>query len=137
MRECGTCRRMLWSLAETVRVLGTLRARDSSADAERMVAAIAPRLKVRDDPRDERPGNDRRTQLRAAVRYCLQRPQLHFTVPIGLAVGASLSLANKGARLLEGQIDLGMCAVCALDFLLPFVAMNVVLLSVTRLVGRS
>jgi ABC-type methionine transport system permease subunit len=70
------------------------------------------------------------------VTYCLQRSQLRFTVPIGLLVGTALSLANKGAMLLQGQIDLQMCVVCALGYLLPFVAMNVVLLTATRLARR-
>lgn len=70
--------------------------------------------------------------LRAALRYCLQRSQLRFTVPIGLVLGTVLALVNKGAMLLEGDISVGMCAICALDFLLPFVAINVVLLAAAR-----
>ena len=140
MRVCIPCRRMLESLSHTVHVLSTLRVRDRSGHAERFVAGLAPRLSLDGDDGD---GDDlpsrrgRRSWLRAAVRYCLRRSQLRYTVPIGLFVGAALSLANQGGMLVQGHIDLAMCAVCALDFLLPFVAMNVVLLSVTRLLRRS
>jgi hypothetical protein len=130
VRECISCRRMLGSLSETVRALGTLCVRDPPGRAERIIAGLAPRLTGDGDGRG-------RSRLRAAVAYCLRRSQLRYTVPIGLFVGVALSLANKGAMLMEGRIDFAMCVVCALDFLLPFVAMNVLLLWVTKLARRS
>lgn len=78
----------------------------------------------------------RRSWLRAALRSCLQRSQLRFTVPIGLILGVLLSAVNQGAMLVEGHIDLGMCAICALDFLLPFVAMNAALVMAALVVGE-
>lgn len=120
VRECLPCRGMLGSLAQTVRLLSTLRVPDASGRAERIVAALAPQL--------ERASRGWRPALRAALPY---------TVPIGLFVGGVLSLANKGGMLLKGHIDIAMCVVCAMDFLLPFVAMNVVLLWFATLVRRS
>jgi hypothetical protein len=39
--------------------------------------------------------------------------------------------------LLDGRIDLGMCAMCAANFLAPFLALNAVLLIVVRWPGRG
>jgi anti-sigma factor RsiW len=118
---CIPCRRLLRSLSQTVGGLGSLRANAASGRAEAIVAALSPPTS-----RDA-----------ARRRFLLQRAQLRFTVPIGLLVGIALSLVNQGGMLLHGEIDLAMCAVCALDFLLPFVAMNVVLLATTRVLrGR-
>jgi len=136
VRECGPCRRLLESLAQTIRGLRSMGTREPSPRAERIVAALT--LAMREsDPRQvgARP-TGWRDRVRAGIRYCVQRSQLQFTVPIGLLVGSLLSLVNKGEMLLDGEIDLGMCAVCALDFLLPFLAMNVVLLATTRVFRR-
>ena len=122
VRECGPCRRMLESLAQTIGGLRTLRMREASPHTERIIAALAQiALPV--------PWRDR---ARAALRYCLRRSQLRLTVPIGLLVGATLTLLNMGGPLLRGEIDLAMAAACALEFVLPFVAMNVILLVVAR-----
>jgi hypothetical protein len=86
--------------------------RDARADARRPAGAAA--------------------SFRAAIRYCLQRSQLRLTVPTGLLVGAALTLVNQGGMLLHGGIDVGMCAICSLDFLLPFVALNVALVAASR-----
>lgn len=129
VRECGPCQRLLASLVQTIGGLHSLRTRGPSWRAERIIAA----LPVAAGGSGARQVSGR---VRAAAGYCLQRSQLRFTVPIGLSVGVVLSLLNKGAMLLRGQIDLGMCVVCALDFLLPFAAMNLVLLATTRVLGR-
>jgi hypothetical protein len=138
LRGCGPCRRLLESLTRTIGGLGSLRTRASSGRADRIVAAL----------RTASDGGTRHLSVTArdtvvvfpgwwprlwsAVRYCLQRSQLRFTVPIGVLLGAALTVLNMGGTLLRGEIDLEMSAVCALDFVLPFMAMNVVLLGVAR-----
>jgi hypothetical protein len=49
-------------------------------------------------------------------------------VPIALVTGVVLSLVNMGGMLVHGRIDLGVCVSCALDFLVPFLALNLGLL---------
>jgi hypothetical protein len=63
------------------------------------------------------------------VRSCLRRPRLRITVPIALLAGVAVSLVNHGGMLLSGHIDAQMCAICGLDFLVPFAALNVALLA--------
>jgi anti-sigma factor RsiW len=128
--ECVSCRRLLASLRQTIGGLGSLAARAPSRLPETIVAAL-PRTRF------EHGGAHARVhRLRVAVRYCLQRSQLRLTVPSALLVGAALILLNQGAMLLHGHIDVGMCAICSLNFLLPFAAMNVVLATATRLARR-
>lgn len=144
VRDCLPCRRLLVSLSDTVRGLRTLRAPERTGQAERIVAMFAasagdpgaPRLAIVDQRTTMPTDAGWRPRARAAVRYCFQRSQLRLTLPIGLLVGAALSFANKGSMLLEGEIDLKMCVVCGMDFLLPFVAMNIVLLTATRMARR-
>jgi hypothetical protein len=119
VHACIPCRRLLGSLSQTIGGLGALRAPAPSDRAETIIGRLwradgehgPGRLTVA-----ARDGTPVRTgwppRPRAAVTYCLQRSQLRFTVPIGLLVGTALSLANKGAMLLQGQIDLQMCVVC-------------------------
>jgi anti-sigma factor RsiW len=140
---CIPCRRLLRSLSQTIGGLRSLRGHAASGRADAIIAALssptsadaARRLAVvtgnRAVTRSTGP-----SRSWAAVHYCLQRSRLRFTVPIGLLVGIVLSLVNQGGMLLHGEIDLAMCAVCALDFLVPFVAMNVVLLATTRVLQR-
>jgi anti-sigma factor RsiW len=139
---CLSCRREMRSLSRTIRGLDSLHEPAPAGLADRVIAAMwaatSPQLTVvrRGDSRALKPV-PWRAQLRTAARYCVQRSRLRFTVPVGLVLGAVLSVVNQGAMLLEGNLDAGMCAVCALDFLLPFVAMNIVLLMAARLVrGR-
>lgn len=129
--ECVSCRRLLASLVETIGGLRSLVARTPAGLPETIIAAL-PRTSA-----ERRGATARAYRPRAAVRYCLRRSQLRLTVPAGLLVGAALSLLNQGGMLLHGEIDVGMCAICSLDFLLPFVAMNVVLVTATRLPRRS
>jgi hypothetical protein len=51
-------------------------------------------------------------------------------------VGIALSLINKGYMIFSGNVDAEMCAVCALDFVIPFVALNAGLVLATRIAGR-
>jgi len=60
----------------------------------------------------------------AALRYCFQRAQLRLTLPIALLAGVVLSLINQGGILMDGRIDLRMCAMCAANVLVPFAALN-------------
>jgi hypothetical protein len=57
----------------------------------------------------------------------LHRTWLWATIPIAFVLGVVLSLVNQGDMLLSGEVNLRMCAACALDFLLPFFALNVAL----------
>jgi anti-sigma factor RsiW len=137
--ECLSCRRELQSLSQTISGLDSLREPAPPGLARSVIAALAatsPDLTVvhGDDGGAFAPVAWR-ARLRTAAGYCLRRSQLRFTIPVGLVVGAVLSVVNQGAMLLEGRIDVGMCAVCALDFLLPLAAMNIALLMAVRLVG--
>jgi hypothetical protein len=66
----------------------------------------------------------------------VRRPQLRLTLPLGLSLGIVLSFINKGYMIFNGRVDVEMCAVCALDFVIPFVALNVGLLLAARVAGR-
>ncbi len=79
----------------------------------------------------------RRGGARAALRYCLQRAQLRLTLPIALLAGVVLSLINQGGILMDGRIDLAMCAMCAMNFLVPFVALNVGVMIVLLVPGAK
>lgn len=74
--------------------------------------------------------------VRAALGYCLQRAQLRRTVPITVVAGLALTVINAGGMLFRGRIDLGMCAMCAADFLVPFLALNLALLMVLGVFHR-
>jgi hypothetical protein len=50
--------------------------------------------------------------------------------------GVVLSFVNMGGMLMHGKIDLGVCLSCAMDFLVPFVALNLGLLLLARVPGR-
>jgi hypothetical protein len=83
-------------------------------------------------PALHRRARDHRSRLLAVVRYRLRRRQLRLTLPIALLAGVALSVINEGAMLFEGQIDLGMCAMCAMNFVVPFIALKVALLLSVR-----
>jgi len=53
-------------------------------------------------------------------------------VPIALAAGVVLTMVNMGGQLLAGKIDLGMCAICTADFLVPVAAVNLGLVMLLR-----
>jgi anti-sigma factor RsiW len=128
--ECVACRHRLSSLRQTIGELRSLPTRAPSRLPETIVAAL-PR--TAGERGGAHPGIDR---LRAALRYCLKGSQLRITAPVAVLVGAALSLANQGATLFRGEIDLSSCAACSLDFMLPFVALNVVLVAATRRASR-
>ena len=128
--ECVSCRRLVASLTRTIGGLRSLRARAPSSLAQTIVAALPPASA------GQGAADARTLRKPVGVRDCLRRSQLRLTVPAGLIVGAALTLVNQGTMLLHGDVDVGMCARCSLDFLLPFVAMNVVLVTATRLAHR-
>lgn len=63
--------------------------------------------------------------LRAGLRDCLRLAQLRFTVPLALFLGAALSLINHGGMIVDEGFTLTTCAVCAPNFVAPFIALNV------------
>ena len=67
------------------------------------------------------------------MRTKLRRWPLAFA----LVAGFVLSLINQGGMLFDGRIDFGMCAMCAANFAVPFVALNAALLVVLRIPTRE
>ena len=159
VRECPRCRRELASLADTVQALGSLDAPTSPGLADSIIAALRaedsrevaiskrvpesagqPFLTViagSGQPtigeRIRRPWPE---EARAALRWCLRRPQLRLTLPITLVAGVVLTLVNMGGMLMHGRIDLSVCLMCATDFLVPFLALNLGLVMLLRLPRR-
>jgi anti-sigma factor RsiW len=148
---CPRCRRALAALASTVRALGSLGADSPRGLAESIIAALAaeaphgvtirkrseagagaPALKLvpgsAELPAGDRIQNRWPREARSALRWCLQKAQLRLTLPIGVVAGVVLSLANMGGLLMKGRIDAGVCVSCAIDFLVPFLALNLGLL---------
>jgi hypothetical protein len=162
--DCPDCRGLLESLTGTVDALRSLPAGARAGLADSVIAALraqspshhgvpgaparrsgSPMLTAVPDPGPDALGQTAaahrahsiwRSIPRALVDYCLRRPQLRLTLPLGLSLGIALSLINKGYMIFNGHVDAEMCAVCALDFVIPFVALNVGLLLATRVAGR-
>ena len=145
LRSCPECRRAAGSLAWTIRALGSMREPNPPELAERIIVALRV-ADFRESAPRARPARTA-TVTRSSGRLFASRgtrpsqswlrpAQLRVTVPTALLVGVMLSLVNQGGMLLAGRIDAGMCAICALDFLVPFLALNVALLAVARLGGR-
>jgi hypothetical protein len=78
---------------------------------------------------DDDSGGSWSQRAHSALGYCLRGAQLRLTLPLALLAGAILTLVNMGGQLMHGRLDLGMCAMCAMDFLVPFIALNVAPLS--------
>jgi hypothetical protein len=164
LSDCPDCRRLLESLTGTVGALRSMRAHAKAGLAESVIAALraqspshhgvpgasawgsgSPVLTVVPGLGPDAVGHAAaapgahsswRSIPRALLDYCLRRPQLRLTLPLGLSLGIALSLINKGYMIFNGRVDAEMCAVCALDFVIPFVALNVGLLLATRVAGR-
>jgi hypothetical protein len=151
VRDCARCRRLLDSLAKTTDALGSMRAGAPPGLADSVIAAVRaesvpevgpterasrradqPALAVVRPSMRPAVGDRWRDRARAALAYCCRRPQLRVTAPIALVVGIALSFVNQGGMLLDGRIDFRMCVMCATDVLVPFVALNVVLLMIVR-----
>jgi len=159
VRECPRCRRELASLADTVQALGSLDAPPSPGLADSIIAALRaedsrevaiskrvpesagqPLLTVIAGSGQPTIGERIRCpwpeEARAALRWCLRRPQLRLTLPITLVAGVVLTLVNMGGMLMHGRIDLSVCLMCATDFLVPFLALNLGLVMLLRLPRR-
>jgi anti-sigma factor RsiW len=149
--DCPRCRRELASIASTLRALGWLEDHPPSGLSDSIIAALRtetpPAVPVGKRSQaaagvsaltlvadsGEVPAGGRTlkrwpTEIRSALRWCLQPPRLSLTIPIALAAGVVLSLVNMGGMLMHGRIDLGVCVSCAVDFLVPFLALNLGLL---------
>jgi hypothetical protein len=146
--DCAPCRRALGSLTCIRRALGAMREEPSPEIAAGVISALraAPERNPQQGIIEPRPRTLRfgwaapalalaLSSFRDSLRGSLWRTRLRLTLPIGLLVGTILTLVNQGGMLLAGQIDARMCAVCGLDFLLPFVALNVVLAIAASFVG--
>jgi hypothetical protein len=126
---------MLRSLGNTIRALGSLPAPPSAGLAATIISAL--RAGESGQPAPERLGAGARIRPPARsllagrlAPLLLHRARLRVTVPIALVLGVVLSLVNQGGMLLAGNIDLRMCVICALNFLLPLAALNLLLLAV-------
>jgi anti-sigma factor RsiW len=160
VRDCTCCRATLASLTATVRALGSLETDSPLGLADSIIAAL--RTEPPPEPESRRrpvgtaalpalslvPGPSRTTRgdgalerwpqaARAALRWCLRPRQLRLTLPIALVTGIVLSLVNMGGMLMHGKIDLGVCVSCAIDFLVPFLALNLGLLMLLWLPRRG
>jgi hypothetical protein len=140
IQHCARCRRLLDSLSATIDALGSARSSAPPGLADSVIAG----LRAHDQPalavvRTAPPstGNGRLDRVRSALAYCCRRPQLRVTVPLALLVGVALSFANQGGMLFDGRIDLGMCVMCGTNFVVPFLAFNIVLLMIVRAPRRT
>jgi anti-sigma factor RsiW len=146
---CGRCRQQLTSLETMLDALGSLVSPAPAGLADSIIEALrvesperaagrpsqasagSPLLTVISGTGGE-PDRDHglsrwRRGVAAGLRWCLQRRQLRLTVPIAVVAGVVLSLVNMGGMLMHGRIDLGVCLSCAMDFLVPFLALNLAL----------
>jgi anti-sigma factor RsiW len=141
--RCARCRRLLASLASTLRALASLPQPEVPGLAEGIIAEI----RAADAPSPAlggaRAGSHRRApaHLRpslglAAAHRWLQAARPRLTVPLALLVGTILTVVNQGGMLFAGRIDLRMCATCGLNFVVPFIALNLALVATTRLSGN-
>lgn len=145
--RCPRCERELASLANYVRALGALAPHSPPGLADSIVAALraepppegavsnpsdgaaaAPALTLVPASAHASAADRSRTRWSPeackALRWCLQTPRLRLTLPIAMVAGVVLSLVNMGGMLMHGRIDLGVCVSCAIDFLVPFIALN-------------
>jgi anti-sigma factor RsiW len=147
---CARCRELLASLKTTLDELGSLTVQAPAGLADSVIEALraeSPERAVRPASREaagppaltvisgtggEPRGDHRLSRWRrgiaAGLHWCLQPRQLGLTVPIAVMAGVVLSLVNMGGMLMHGRIDLGVCLSCAVDFLVPFLAVNLGLL---------
>jgi hypothetical protein len=151
VRGCRRCRQEVASLASTVRALGMLESDSPPGLADSVIAALraeppsevavgrqgeaaapAPTLSLVSASARAPTGQTIRKrwshEARSALGWCLHGSQLRLTLPIAVAAGVVLSLVNMGGMLMQGRIDVGVCLSCAIDFLVPFLALNLGLL---------
>jgi hypothetical protein len=156
LRACRACRARHESLSSTIRALGAMRPGARPGLSNSIIAALRaqipvpthvpqrPPLRPTSPVLTVLPGAarqqvdrsvrlDRLGGLGPGMRRIVRRSSVRVTLPIAFVVGVALSLVNQGGMLLGGHIDLQMCAVCGLNFLIPFLALNVVLVIAKRL----
>jgi anti-sigma factor RsiW len=152
VRGCADCRAVLDSLSETIRALGSMPREPAASVADSIITALRADSSTHGEergafvadpdvpaltlvPQPASPSGralSRWRSVRAVVRYCSRGRQLRFTVPVAVAAGVALSLINQAGMLFDGRIDVGMCAMCAANFVVPFVAINAALLILLR-----
>jgi anti-sigma factor RsiW len=154
LRACLRCRELLGSLKATVELLGASREVDAAGVTDRLILsfrgrtdaepfraqsprAVVPALRLVSEGGVVRQRMTVRASLRAAVSSSVRRARLRVTVPIAIVVGITLSLANQGSMILSGHVDVAMCAACGLNFLIPFIALNALLLPTVWLRARG
>jgi anti-sigma factor RsiW len=160
LSRCPRCRTELASLASTIRALGMLEPERPQGLADSIIAALraepqreaaeskpsaagggSPALALVPAAAQASAGDHTRKrwprEARSALRWCLRRPQLRLTLPIALIAGVVLSLVNMGGMLMHRRIDLGGCVSCAIDFLVPFLALNLGMLMLLRVPRRG
>jgi len=121
---CTRCRELLASLHTTLDELGALELQAPAGLADSVIEALRA-----ESPERGVHGRSRwRRGVAAGLHWCLEPRQLRLTVPIAVVAGVVLSLVNVGGMLMHGRIDLGVCLSCAMDFLVPFLALNLGLL---------
>jgi anti-sigma factor RsiW len=157
--DCHECRRDLASLSQTIDALGALPAEPGPQLADAVIDALRLEGHARDEvathvsnpvaspalrviggagqqPRAEGTRRGASARVRPLLRYCLRRAQLRLTLPMALLAGAAISLINQGGMILNGDLSVGMCVMCALNFLVPFIALNISLAMATGLATR-
>lgn len=135
---------MLRSIGNTVWALGSLPSPSSGGLADTIISALRAGESRGDGPEPLAATAAIRPRARRWLASRLaplsrhpRRWSLRFTVPIAVVLGVALSLVNQGGMLLAGDIDVRMCVVCGLNFLLPFAALNIMLLAVASWAGKS
>jgi anti-sigma factor RsiW len=159
LRGCRGCLQKLDALASTVKALDSLHTDAPAGLADSIIATLrSEHPSAIGMPRHASASRDGAQSLRilpgagkaqgsigpasrvrgsrAMLRDCLRIPRLRVTLPLAVLVGIALSLINQGAAVLGGHITMGMCATCAADMLVCFLALNVALLLVMRLPVR-
>ena len=142
--RCEGCRALLKSLAETVQALASLPRLEAPGLAEGIIAELragaASAPAVDDAPSSALRRAWSRVRERAGVAVPAKwhgAARLRLTVPLAFLVGALLTVVNQGGMLFAGRIDLRMCAICGLNFVLPFLALNLALFFTARTrIGR-
>lgn len=135
--DCRSCRRLLRSLAHTVRALRSLPGAGPPDLADGIIAELRAREASSTLALPLRARRSWAADLGAALREALQGARLRLTIPIAFVVGVALSLANQGGMLLAGRIDLKMCLMCGANFVVPFIALSVLLVATARLADEQ
>jgi hypothetical protein len=129
LRSCEQCRASFESLSATVDALHALRTEPPPTVTESALAVA--RVPI-DERGSRRPGSPSLRVLRGGSRsarargaYRTWRSRLRVVIAITVAIGVPITAINPGGMIASGRIDvLGVCE-CALNFLVPFLALSV------------